>query len=118
MKMKDRGIKEEDYVIRVRPSIENKSEWTGEIDISIMTGENNPLDDNSYYQVMHFVKMLCATVPLMEQDESIRDKLHSFVMDEFDNEIEEEYDEPDVIVEQSDGNVVKLNFTSRTKGSA
>ena len=55
---------ENDYVVRVRPTVVD-SEWTGEIDIAIITSADNSLDDESYGQMMHFTKMMCATVPLM-----------------------------------------------------
>ena len=36
--------------------------------------------------VMHFTKMMCATVPIMEQEESVRELVHEYVMNMFDNE--------------------------------
>tara|TARA_E500000305_G_C3966037_1_gene209553 strand:+ start:188 stop:574 length:387 start_codon:yes stop_codon:yes gene_type:complete len=117
---------DEDYVIRIRPGCDMQANangrkeavWTGEIDISIITGPDNPLDDESYSQVMHFVRMMCATVPLMESNKELRNLVHEFVMEELDLEDEEEYDEPSVVVKQEDGNVVRLQFSSKTKGSA
>ena len=48
-----------------------------------------PLNDESYTQVMHFCKMMCATVPLMEQDEALRNLVHRYVMEVVDNEPED-----------------------------
>ena len=122
----DTYYNDEDYVIRVRPGYEiearadgnKEAVWTGEIDISIIAGPDNPLDDESYSQVMHFVRMMCATVPIMEQSKELRDMEHDYVMKDIDREIEESYDESSVVVKHEDGNIIRLDFTSRTKGSA
>ena len=116
--MEHMQIDEEDFVIRVRPSM-NGDEWTGEIDISIISQADNPLNDESYGQVMHFCKMMCATVPIMEQDETIRNLVHTYVMEVVDNDSDYVLEEDeDVIITKEDGNVVHLSFGSKTKGSA
>ena len=101
-------IDEGDFVIRVRPT-EINGEWTGEIDISIISQAGNPLDDEGYTQVMHFCKMMCATV---------RNLVHSYVMEVVDREDEDVVDDDGVIITKEDGNVVHLSFGSKTKGSA
>jgi hypothetical protein len=113
------AIEEEDFVIRVRPSLDGE-EWTGEIDISIISQPGNPLNDENYSQVMHFCKMMCATVPIMEQDETIRNLVHTYVMEVVDNEMEVDVElEEELGVEKEyDGNVVHLTFNSKTGGSA
>jgi len=113
------NIEDEDFVIRVRPSSEN-GEWTGEIDISIIAQATNGLDDESYGQVMHFCKMMCATVPIMEQDETIRNLVHTYVMEVVDNDIgfDVELEEELGVEKEYDGNVVHLTFNSKTGGSA
>ena len=116
--MEHMSFEDEDFVIRVRPSL-NGDEWTGEIDISIISQASNPLNDEGYHQVMHFCKMMCATVPIMEQDETIRNLVHTYVMEVVDREttvVVEEEDE--LVITKEDGNVVHLNFGSKTKGSA
>ena len=116
--MEHMSFEDEDFVIRVRPSL-NGDDWTGEIDISIISQANNPLNDEGYNQVMHFCKMMCATVPIMEQDETIRNLVHTYVMEIVDKEttvVVEEVDE--LVFTKEDGNVVHLNFGSKTKGSA
>tara|TARA_R100001510_G_scaffold51163_1_gene50754 strand:+ start:788 stop:1144 length:357 start_codon:yes stop_codon:yes gene_type:complete len=112
-------IQEGDFVIRVRPT-EDDGEWTGEIDISIISQADNPLDDESYGQVMHFCKMMCATVPIMEQDETIRNLVHEYVMKVVDNDagIDVELEKELGVEKEYDGNVVHLTFNSRTGGSA
>jgi len=112
------NILEEDFVIRVRPTV-NDGEWTGEVDISIIAGADNPLNDEGYSQLMHFCKMMCSTVPIMEQDETIRNLVHTYVMEVVDNDSDYVLEEDeDVIITKEDGNVVHLSFGSKTKGSA
>ena len=42
-------IMPEDFVIGIRPDIDENNIWTGEIHMSIVTDKNNPLDDDDYY---------------------------------------------------------------------
>ncbi len=69
---------------------------------------------------MHFCKMMCATVPIMEQDETIRNLVHTYVMEVVDNEmgIDVELEEELGVEKTYDGNVVHLNFNSKTGGNA
>ena len=115
--MDTQSIEEGDFVIRVRPT-EIDGEWTGEIDISIISQANNPLDDEGYTQLMHFCKMMCATIPLMEANQELRELVHNYVMEVVDNDMEDVVEDDDVIITREDGNVVHLSFGSRTKGSA
>lgn len=126
MKMMDKLAKEvnnEDLLIRVRPFADDDGKWSGEVDISIMAMPDNPLDDEDYYQVMHFAKMMCAAVPVMEEVEELRNIVHEYVTKVIDNE-----DDIDVELEDTgkeaysghsvEGNVIHLHFNTNTKGSA
>ena len=115
--MEHMSFEDEDFIIRVRPGLDGE-EWTGEIDISIISQGENPLNDEGYGQVMHFCKMLCSTVPIMEQDETIRNLVHTYVMEVVDKDEEDVVEDDDIIITKEDGNVVHLSFGSRTKGSA
>ena len=112
-------MKDEDFVIRVRPFADDNS-WSGEVDISIMYGDNNPLKDDDFYQVLHFVKMMCAAVPVMEEVNELRSIVHEYVTKVIDNEvdIDVELEEAAGVEKTYDGNVIHLNFNSKTKGSA
>ena len=125
MDIRDKIAKEvqnEDLLIRVRPFADNDGKWTGEVDISIMAMPDNPMDDEDYYQVMHFAKMMCATVPIMEESKEIRDIVHEYVTEVLDNEMDIEVqleDEREAGVEKTyDGNIIHLNFNTKTGGSA
>lgn len=117
--MENDTIENEDFIIRVRPTVDGE-DWTGEIDISIISQGDNPLNDEGYGQLMHFCKMMCATIPLMESDENLRNIVSNYVVEVVDNEFYADVEEDDssVIVTKEDGNVVHLSFGSNTKGSA
>lgn len=113
-------ISKEDFVIRVRPFADDNGRWSGEVDISIMAMPDNPLVDEDYSQVMHFTKMMCASVPVMEEIEELRNIAHEYVIKVIDNEdgIDVELEEECGVEKTYDGNVIHLNFNSKTKGSA
>lgn len=113
-------INDEDFIIRIRPFADNDGKWSGEVDISIMAMPDNPLDDEDYGQLMHFTKMICASVPVMEEVEELRNLIHEYVMTVIDNEsdITLELEEECGVEKTYDGNIIHLNFNSKTKGSA
>lgn len=112
-------ISEEDFLIRVRPFANDEGRWSGEVDISIMAMPDNPMDDDDYYQVMHFIKMMCAAVPVMEEVEELRNIVHEYVIKVLDNEmnIDVELEEEEGVEKTYDGNVVHLHFNTKTGGS-
>jgi len=113
-------VNEEDFLIRVRPFANDEGRWSGEVDISIMAMPDNPMDDEDYYQVMHFAKMMCAAVPVMEEVEELRNIVHEYVTKVIDTEVNIDVElEEEVGVEKTyDGNVVHLSFNTKTGGSA
>jgi Na+-transporting NADH:ubiquinone oxidoreductase subunit NqrA len=113
-------VNEEDFLIRVRPFANDEGRWSGEVDISIMAMPDNPMDDEDYYQVMHFAKMMCASVPVMEEVEELRNIVHEYVTKVIDTEmnIDVELEEEAGVEKTYDGNVVHLSFNTKTGGSA
>jgi len=113
-------VNEEDFLIRVRPFSNDEGRWSGEVDISIMAMPDNPLDDEDYYNVMHFTKMMCASVPVMEEVEELRNIVHEYVTKVIDTEmdIDVELEEKSGVEKTYDGNVIHLNFNTKTGGSA
>ena len=100
-------IEAEDFVVRVRPTRDSKGMWNGEIDVAI----------EDYFQVMHFCKMLASTIPVMELNEDFRDLVHEYVMEKVDRHYDVELErKPEVVSEE--GNVVKIDFGTKTEGSA
>ncbi len=115
-----REMRDEDFMIRVRPYADEDGIWSGEVDISIMYGDDNPMNNDDFHQVLHFTKMMCAAVPVMEEVEELRNIVHEYVMKVIDKEmhIDVELEEEAGVEKTYDGNVVHLNFTTKTRGSA
>ena len=113
-------MKDEDFVIRVRPFSDDDGSWSGEVDVAIMYGDDNPLKDDDFYQVLHFTKMMCAAVPVMEEVEELRTLINDYVLKVLDKEMEidVELEERCGVEKTYDGNVVHLNFNTKTGGSA
>lgn len=113
----DDGLSEDDFVIRIRP-MTDQNEWLGQIDISIITSSENSLSDDSYGQLLHLCKMICATVPIMEQDSDLGEFVSDWVNANIDNQEYSFEEEKEVEITHEDGNVVRLNFRTPTKGNA
>ena len=113
-------VSNEDFIIRVRAFADDNGRWTGEVDISIMAMPDNPMVDEDYHQVMHFTKMMCASVPVMEEVEELRNIAHEYVMKVIDKEMDIEVELEDAGKEaySVEGNVIHLHFNTTTKGSA
>ena len=62
--------------------------------------------------------MMCATVPLMESDEKLRDSVHEYVLSVVDAEEFPVEEDKRLVITSEDGNIVHLDFGSKTKGSA
>jgi len=114
------NVNDEDFIIRVRPFADDDGKWTGEVDISVMAFPDNPVDDDDYEQLMHFCKMMCASVPLMQESKELRELAHEYVINYVDNEmdIDVELEEEAGVERTYDGNIIHLNFNTKTGGSA
>jgi predicted RNA-binding protein Jag len=108
-------MREEDFMIRVRPFADEDGSWNGEVDISIMYGDDNPMNDEDFHQLLHFTKMMCASVPVMEEVKELRNIVHEYVTKIIDKEmdISVELEEQAGVEKSYDGNVIHLNFNSR-----
>ena len=115
--MKQESIDREDFMLRIRPTIDNDGSWNGEIDVSIISQPDNTLSDEDYFQVMHFCKMIASTIPVMEMHDDFRNLVHKFVEERVDRHYDVELEnKPTITIEE--GNVVRINFDSKTKGNA
>lgn len=101
-------ILDEDFVITVRPEMDKKYNWTGEVNVFIMTSPDNPLNDQDYGGMLDFCRSLCATLELMEYDDDLRQKAMR-TADRQKKEAEEENRPKLKIVDKQD-NVVVLSL--------
>ena len=93
-------------------------EWTGEVDISIISQADNP-SMTRIYTAYALLKMMCANNSAHGTRDALRNLVHTYVMEVVDNDYEDVVEEDDeVIITKEDGNIVHLSFGSRTKGNA
>ena len=114
-------VENEDFLIRIRPTFSKGGEWTGDAQVSVVTSRDNELTDEVFHGMELFVMMLLASLPVMEHDEYVRDQIYKYV----ENNSEECWtdndpmlDEEVVIVERDEDNIIRLTFTTKTKGEA
>ncbi len=110
-------LQPEDFIIRIHPNTDTNNKWTGEVVVGIVTSEENELDDADYSGMLQFTNLLCTCVAMMEEDEEFREAVQEYA--------ESEKQKTDVvvsskpkIVRDSSTNIIKLNFTTETDGSA
>ena len=106
----------EDNIIRVRPGLnfppgDAEATWDGTVSVDILWSEENPLADDEFGQVMNLTQMICASVPIMESDENVAKLMSDYVDDVYNSELR---DKP-VGVVGSVGNVVQVNFQTKSE---
>ena len=114
------SMQPEDFSICIRPTLLADGNWSGDVTVSIMIGDDNPLNDEDYGNMLHFTKMVCASIPMMETSSDLRDWAHSYVMEQLEEEMEIDFEpEPDrgKVLDRQD-NVVKISFGTNTEGTA
>tara|TARA_R100001460_G_scaffold29909_3_gene59226 strand:+ start:10451 stop:10822 length:372 start_codon:yes stop_codon:yes gene_type:complete len=115
------ALEAEDFIVNIRPTILKSGKWSGDVNVSIMIGRDNPLDDEDYSNLLHFAKMICSTVPMMEYSEELREMVNDYVLKNVDNDKGTDLvfkpDNRGKILDRKD-NVVTVSFGTETKGSA
>ena len=106
----------EDFIIGIRPTLDKDNVWTGEINMNIVTSKDNPLDDDDYYSLLAFCKVICSSVPVMDEDDYVRNKLEEKAA-KFADEVEYPKNKKGKVVDKQ-GNVVVLSFDAETEGNA
>ena len=72
--MDTQNIEPTDFMILVRPHLDKKNKWTGEVTLKMVVDKANILDDDDFYSMISFTKQICASVPLMEENKIFRDE--------------------------------------------
>ena len=50
---------------------------TGEVSVNIVTSDANNLDDEDYYGMMHFARLLCGATPAMDKNSNFKKRIFS-----------------------------------------
>ncbi len=104
-----------DYIIRISPFLNKKGEWTGEIMVGTCTTDDNVLSDFDHAQLMKLSHMMCASLPVMEEDSAVRRLLENEVERTIDDALEEEKEKvkPAIEVAGVSDNVISVLFNSK-----
>ena len=97
----------EDYAIILRPHLDEEQRWLGEVSVDIMTSEHNKLDDDDFWEMMHFTSMVCASIPVMDRNPQFK----SACLKESELYLQKRLDyAKDKVIEKKD-NVITINFS-------
>lgn len=100
-----------DYIVIISPAMEDEV-WRGDVEVKIAWSADNDLEQEDHTMLLHVTHMLAAALELAEENNSFALMLSSIVKKRLD-----EQGSDDVVIEQEDGNVVRVNF-GKTLGSA
>jgi len=114
-KIDTKFLKPEDFIINVRPQLDHKRAWTGQVEINIMSSKENGLTHFDNEALFHLCTCMSALVPMMELDKDLLYEIEDFIK-ELKKKDTRANDK--LTVQSKDGNVITLDFKSDTKGSA
>lgn len=104
-------INPEDFLIQVKPMLNPAKRWTGEVDVSVVSSKENPMNDEDYYGVLEFCRIICASIPMMEKDEDIRTRALDYL--KLQDELDNIKNKPKIIDKQD--NVIVVSFDKKKK---
>jgi hypothetical protein len=81
--------------------------------VNIVTSNSNPIDDDGYNQMFHLCQLIASIVPYMDDNPDIIPELEKYM--ELENKREKA---KKLKVVGKEGNVINLNFNSKTNGRA
>jgi len=100
-----------DYIIRLTPFLDDMGNWTGELLVGTVTTDENNLTEEDHFNLMGITRMVCASVPAMEENDKVRDVLN-IIVDRIERDPDED-DEPQLVVSSVEENVINVNFRSK-----
>ena len=106
-----------DFIVVVSPHLTKEKNWNGEVSLKMVVDNGNPLNDNDFEAMINFVRQICASVPLMEENKVFRDATEELadrclpVQDMFDIPNSDKA----LTLETEDGNVIHIDFNNKTK---
>ena len=105
-------INNEDFYIQLVPDLDKNKNWLGTLQVNIVTSNVNPIDDDGYNQIFHLCQLISSVVPYMDDNPDIITELEKYM------KVEQKSTKPGKKIISKQGNVINLNFKSKTNGSA
>jgi len=113
-------IKRSSFAVALEPEFDEEGKWTGEVTAHVEEALQGDLDDDQLTQIRSVCGMMASCLTLMEEDPDFLDYVRDYFLKNYENLIAEfidrvEDDTPDFT---KDGNVITLNFNTKTYGNA
>ena len=107
------------FAVAVEPEFDSDGKWTGTISAHIEEEVKGDLSDEELIQIRSVCGMMASTLILMENDEEFLEFIKDFFISTNEEMISDMLssieDKPNFT---KDGNVITLNFDTKTHGSA
>ena len=78
-KIDTKFLKPEDFLINVRPILDQKRAWTGQVEINIMSSKENGLTNFDNEALFHLCTCMSALAPMMELDKDLFYEVEDFI---------------------------------------
>tara|TARA_R100000951_G_scaffold28622_2_gene24543 strand:- start:84 stop:434 length:351 start_codon:yes stop_codon:yes gene_type:complete len=108
------------FYVQLKPQVDDEDDWTGELEVNILYDKRSPLKSDGFLHLKHLTELVACTIAYMEENPDFYENLTEFLMSpencEDDHSSHEETVTPEI--ESIEGNVVRLSFNSKTRGSA
>lgn len=113
--MKSEHVSDEDFLIQVTPMLGDDAHWTGQVEINIISSDASPLNTEETEALLFFCQMICASVPIYEDHDNIREMAAWMVKSKYTEEGKKKLNGKQVRTEtiNTGGNVIKIDFTPK-----
>ena len=71
--MTSEHVDDDDLLIQISPILNENSHWTGKVEINIIASDDSSLVKEEMEALLFFCQMICASVPIYEEHETIRE---------------------------------------------
>ena len=71
--MTSEHVDDDDLLIQISPILNENSHWTGKVEINIIASDDSSLVKEEMEALLFFCQMICASVPIYEEHDSIRE---------------------------------------------
>ena len=111
--MKSEHVNDEDLLIQVTPILSEDLHWTGQVEISIISSEDSSLDKEEMKALLFFCQMICASVPIYEEHETIREMAAWLVNQKYSDKEKLNGRQKRAEIISTENNVIKIDFNPK-----
>jgi len=113
--VKSEHIDNEDFLIQISPRLDEDLNWTGQVEINIISSDESCLGNEDMGALLFFTQMICAAVPIYEEHDSIREMAAWLVNQKYSTEGKKKLNggEKKAQVVSTENNVIKIDFNPK-----